>query len=321
MARSHLQEVLESGRFAVTAELTPPRSASTEYIARQAVHFRDVDAINFTDNVSARVRMSSLAACVLAMREGLEPVLQIACRDKNRLAIQSEVIGASVLGIRNVLCLTGDHQTRGDHPMAKGVFDLDSIQLIRMVRRMRDEQTLDTGGPLKKPPELFIGGVANPFARPFEYRPMRLSKKVAAGAEFIQTQAVFDLPLLERYMRRVSDLGLDQRVHILATVYVPRSARALEYMRDSIAGMRIPEETIRRMGSARDPEVEGLDLAVETIASLRSMRGIKGVHVIAVGWSEIVPVLLEKCGLCPRPEVVAALEAAKPSGLELAKGG
>ncbi len=305
MARSHLQQVLASDRFAVTAELTPPRSASPEWIRRHIVHYRDVDAVNFTDNVSARVKMASLAACVLALREGLEPVLQITCRDKNRLAIQSEIIGASALGIRNVLCLTGDHQSRGDHPTARGVFDLDSIQLIRMVRRMRDRHVLDNGAVMKQPPNIFIGGVANPFAQPFEYRPLRLLKKVQAGVEFIQTQAVFHLSIFERFMEMVCDMGLDEQVSILAGVYAAKSARVLEYMRDSIAGMRIPEELIRRMGCAGDQEREGTGIAKETIAQLRAIKGVKGVHIMAVGWSEAVSILLEECNLDRRPEKAA----------------
>ncbi|MEE9324444.1 MAG: methylenetetrahydrofolate reductase, partial [Dehalococcoidia bacterium] len=292
-------------------ELPPPRSASADWVRRHSVHYREVDGVNVTDNVSAQVRMASLAACVLLQQEGLETVLQITCRDKNRLAIQSEIIGASALGIRNVLCLTGDHQSRGDHPMAKGVFDLDSIQFISMVRRMRDQRRLDNGTLLKEPPNLFIGGVANPFAQPFEYRPLRLLKKVRAGVEFIQTQAVFHLPLFEQFMQVVCDLGLDERVYILAGVCPVKSARGLAYMRDSLAGMRIPAEVVKRMQSARDPEREGIELAIETIAQIRAIKGVKGVHIMAVGWDEAVPILLRECGLHHTSEEVTAADAAQ----------
>lgn len=303
-AGSNLERILESGRFAVTCELGPPRGTSRKSIEAKGELLRDYcDAINVTDNQTAIVRMGSLPSCVILREMGLEPVLQITTRDRNRLAIQSDILGAVALGIKNLLCLSGDHPRLGDHPQAKGVWDLDSIQLIQTLRQMRDERKLLSGNEIRGEVPLFIGAAANPFADPFEFRVIRLGKKVQAGADFIQTQAVFDLPRFARFMAMVRDQGLDERVHILAGVIPPKSAGMARYMRDYVAGVLVPDELVRRMEDAKDAKEEGLAISLEIIEQILEIPGVHGIHIMAVGWEEAVPEIVERAHLLPRPIV------------------
>ena len=314
-SESNLEKVLESGAFAVTAELGPPKSADADEVVEK-IHLLkgNVDAANVTDNQTAIVRMSSIAACKLAVDQGLEPVMQMTCRDRNRLAIQSDVLGAYALGIRNMLCLTGDHQRFGNHPEAKNVFDLDSIQLTDMIRRMRDEKVFQCGEEIRNTPKapvvepkLFIGAAVNPFGDPFEFRATRLAKKMNAGADFIQTQCIFDLDRFERWMDQVRDRGLHERVHIMAGVMPVRSAGVLSYMRNNVPGMSIPETLVKRMRGVEKKKAssEGIKICIESIQHLREIEGIRGVHVMAVEWERAVSRIVEGAGLLPRPVIGA----------------
>jgi len=303
-AGSNLERILEAGEFAVTAELGPPRGTSRRVIETKAQLLRDCcDAINITDNQTAIVRMGSLASCAILRGLGLEPVLQITTRDRNRLAIQSDVLGAAALGIKNVLCLSGDHQRLGDHPQAKGVWDLDSIQLIQTLRMMRDEKKLLSGSEIKGEVPLFIGAAANPFVEPLEFRVIRLRKKVEAGADFIQTQAVFDMERFKKFMAEVCEQGLDEKVHILAGVIPIKSAGMARYMRDYVAGVIVPDEMVSRMEDAKDPKEEGIKICLELIEQIIEVPGVHGLHVMAVGWEEVVPEILKRARLLPRPIV------------------
>jgi len=301
-ADSNLERVLESGNFAVTAEAGPSKGSVAGVIQRKGEMLKSYcDAINVTDNQSAVVRMSSWASCVLLKQMGLDPVMQITVRDRNRLAIQSDVLGAVALGIRNILCLSGDHQLIGNHPEAKGVYDLDSIQLVQMLKQMRDEKKFQCGENVAGEVPLFIGAAANPFADPFEYRVRRLAKKVKAGADFIQTQAVFDVPRFAKWMEMVRDEGLDKQVHILAGVIPIKSVGMARYMRDYVSGIIIPDEIITRMENARDAREEGVRICLEIIEQLKEIEGVHGIHIMAVAWEDIVPRLVEEAGLLPRP--------------------
>lgn len=301
-AGSNLEKILDHGRFAVTCELGPPRGTSRRAIETKGELLKDCcDAINVTDNQTAIVRMGSLPCCAILKGMGLEPVLQLTTRDRNRLAIQSDILGAAALGIQNVLCLSGDHQRLGDHPQAKGVWDLDSIQLIGALRQMREERVLLSGKEIRGEVPLFIGAAANPFADPFEFRVTRLAKKVKAGADFIQTQAVFDVPRFARFMEMVTDRGLDQQVHILAGVIPPKSAGMARYMRDYVAGVVVPDEVVTRMEDAREAKEEGVRVSLEVIEQVLEIPGVHGVHIMAVGWEEVVPEILERANLLPRP--------------------
>lgn len=301
-AASNLEKVLEGGEFAVTAELGPPKGTSVKAIQKKAEQLKShVDAVNATDNQTAIVRMSSLASCVIIRQCGLEPVMQIVCRDRNRIAIQSDVLGAVALGIQNILCLSGDHQKFGNHPAAKNVYDLDSIQLIATLKKMRDENRFQSGDSFSGEAPLLIGAVANPFADPFEFRAIRLGKKVRAGADFIQTQAVFDVERFDRWMRLIREMGLDRQVHILAGVIPIKSVGMARYMRDHVAGVTVPDEVVSRLENAADVREEGLKIALEIIEQVRDMPGVRGVHIMAVGWEEMVPVIVEKAKLMPRP--------------------
>lgn len=313
--KSRLQALLEAGEFVVCGEMNPPLGADPEAVTRLSRHFAGfVDSVNLTDNASAIVRMSSAAASALLVQLGLEPIMQLTCRDRNRLAQQSEILGAAALGVRNLLCLTGDHQSLGNHPQARNVFDLDAVQLVHMVRRMRDEGKFQCGEEIKAPPQLFIGAAANPFADPFEFRVVRLANKIAAGAEFIQTQSVFDVPRFTRWMELVRDRGLDKRVHIIAGVMPVRSWKALDFMKKNVAGMSIPEELIARMKGAAEPKEEGVRLCVETIQQLRAVPGVRGVHIMPVNWEAIMPRVVEEARLLPRPTPPAPSEEAESGG-------
>lgn len=308
---SHLEKVLHVGHFAVTSELGPPKSADVKVITTKAGYLKGcVDAVNITDNQTSIARMSSLAAGLLAMREGLEPVIQITCRDRNRLAIQSDVIGSYALGIRNILCLTGDHQKFGNHPTCKNVYDLDSIQLINTLKIMRDAKTFLCGDEIrnskKSPivePRIFIGGAANPFGDPFEFRVIRLAKKVKAGVDFIQTQCIYDMDRFEKWMALVRERGLHEQVKILAGVTPLKSARMATYMRDNVAGLTIPDVYIQRLSQAENAAAEGIKICVEQIQQLRDIEGVAGVHIMAIEWERRVPEIVEMAGLLPRPGV------------------
>jgi methylenetetrahydrofolate reductase (NADPH) len=302
-AGTNLEKVLTAGKFAVTAEAGPPRGTSIEVVQKKGEVLRQCcDAVNVTDNQTAIVRMSSVAGCVLLKQMGVEPVMQMVVRDRNRLAIQSDVLGAVALGIGNILCLSGDHQKFGNHPTARGVFDIDSIQLIQTLKQMRDEKKFISGDDISGEVPLFIGAAANPFADPFEYRVSRLAKKFKAGVDFIQTQAVYDVPRFAEWMKRARDRGLDQQVHILAGVIPIKSAGMARYMRDYVPGVIVPDEVVTRMEKAENAKEEGVKLIMEIVEQLKDMPGIHGIHIMAVGWEDIVPEMVEKAGLMPRPK-------------------
>ena len=304
-AGSTLERMLRAGEFAVTAELGPPANANPDAVKKKAKHCEGiVDGANVTDNQTAVVRMSSIAASSIALSCGVEPVVQMVCRDRNRIAIQSDLLGASALGLKNLLCLAGDHQTFGNHPGAKGVYDIDSIQLVSMVKKMRDEKVFQNGEPIKDhEPKFFIGAVENPFADPFEYRVFRLAKKAAAGADFIQTQCIFDMEIFEKWIKLVVDKGIHEKVYIMGGITPVRSHRALVYMKNNVAGMSIPDELIARMEGADEPKEEGVKIALETIEQIRNIKGVAGLHLMPIGWESITPKIMEKAGLLPRPEV------------------
>ncbi len=301
-AGTNLEKILESGRFAVTAEAGPSKGTSAAVIQRKGELLRHYcDAVNVTDNQTAIVRMSSLAGCVLLKQQGVDPVMQIVCRDRNRIAIQSDVLGAVALGIGNILCLSGDHQKFGNHPTAKNVFDIDSMQLIQTLKNMRDEKKFLCDEEITGEVPLFIGAVENPYADPFEFRVVRLAKKVKAGADFIQTQAVYDIAKFAKWMEMVTNRGLDKQVHILAGVIPIRSAGMARYMRDYVSGVSIPDEIIVRMEEAKSAKEEGARIALEVIEQLKEIPGIHGIHIMAVNWEDIVPEIVEQAGLLPRP--------------------
>ncbi len=301
---SKLEKVLASGNLAVTSEVGPPRGAIPEIVREKANLIKDhVDAVNVTDNQTAMVRMSSWAAGVIIKQMGLDPILQMVTRDRNRLAMQSDIIGAYSLGINTMMCLSGDHAKFGDHPMANGVFDLDSVQLVQTVKKMRDEGKFQGGADINTPPKMFIGAAANPFADPFELRVMRLAKKVKAGADFIQTQCIFNLDKFEKYMEMMCDRGLDEQVHLLAGITPMKSVGMARYMKNKVPGMDVPDEVIKRMAgvSKEEQPEEGIKIAVESIQRLKEVKGVHGFHIMAIEWEEKVPQIVEKAGLFPRP--------------------
>ncbi len=301
---SRLERVLRAGRFAVTAELDPPDSADPQEVYGAAVVLAGVcDAINATDASGANCHMSSVAICALLTRAGYSPVYQVSCRDRNRIAIQGDLLGAAAMGVCNVLCLTGDDVTAGDQPQAKRVFDFDSIQLLQAARIMRDDGIFLSGRKLTVPPRFFLGAAENPFAPPYAWRPLRLAKKADAGAEFIQTQYCFDVPRLAAFMARVRDLGLQERLFILVGVGPLRSARAAEFMRTRVPGVHIPDAVVDRLRGApagRQRE-EGKRLCIEIIQQVREIPGVAGVHVMAYRQEEVVAEIIEEAGLLPRP--------------------
>jgi 5,10-methylenetetrahydrofolate reductase len=302
---SRLEKLLSEGEFVVCGEMSPPQSADGAQISKKSAYFRGfTDAVNLTDNQSAVVRMSSIASAILLTQEGLEPIIQMTCRDRNRLAMQADLLGAAAFGIKNVLCLSGDYQNMGNHPYAKSVYDIDSTHLVSMVRKMRDEKQFECGDELKSEPRMFIGCAANPYASPFEFRVIRLAKKIEAGADFVQTQAIFDIGVFEEFMKQARDRELHTRAHIIAGVLPVRSAKALMFMKENVAGMSIPDELISRMSGAEDPKEEGIKIAVETITQLRNMQGVAGVHLMPVMWESIIPTIVERAGLLPRPVIV-----------------
>ncbi|MFN4131891.1 MAG: methylenetetrahydrofolate reductase, partial [Caldimicrobium sp.] len=306
--KSHLQNVLESGHFAVTAEIGPPRNADGEVIKKKAKLLKGyVDAVNITDCQTAVVRVSSFASAIFLLSEGLEPVMQMTCRDRNRIGIQADLLGASALGIKNLLCLTGDHPKFGNHPQAKPVFDLDSIQLLNLVKGMI-EGKFDNGEEIKgKRPYFFLGAAENPFADPFEFRPFRLAKKIKAGARFIQTQIIYNVEKFRKFIEKCRDLGLLEQVYILGGVTPPKSLGMAKYMKYHVPGLEVPDEIIKRLGGAKDQREEGIEIAVDIIEQLKEIPGVRGVHIMAIEWEEAVPEIVKRAGLYPRvsqPEVL-----------------
>ncbi len=301
---SNLEHILTSGGFAVTGELGPPKNGDYEHVAQKAKILKGyVDAVNITDCQTAIVRMSSFAAGLITMADGLEVVMQMTCRDRNRIAMQADILGASALGVKNLLCLTGDHQKFGNHPQAKGVFDMDSIQLLSMAKGMRDDKKFQSGEEIKfHEPKLFLGCAANPFADPFEFRPKRLAKKIEAGASFVQTQIIYNLEKFKKFMEMVRDLGLDEKCYILAGVTPPKSVGMARYMKNNVPGLDVPDEIIERLKGAKDAKEEGINIAVDIINEVRQIPGVKGVHIMAIEWESAVPEIVKRAKLDPRPE-------------------
>jgi methylenetetrahydrofolate reductase (NADPH) len=293
-----LERVLRAGAFAVTTELDPPDSADPEDVYRRARVFDGyVDAINATDGSGANCHMSSLAVCALLTRVGYAPVMQISCRDRNRIAIQGDILGGAAMGVCNMLCLTGDGVANGDHPPAKPVFDLDCITLLDIGRTLRDEHRFQSGRKITFAPRVFFGAAENPFAPPFDWRPDRLAKKIAAGAQFIQTQYCYDVPRLEAFMARVGDLGLAERAFILVGVGPLRSAKAAEWMRTHVPGVHIPDEVVRRLAGAQDQAREGRRVCIDLIREIRAVKGVAGVHVMAYRQEEAVAEVITESGV------------------------
>jgi methylenetetrahydrofolate reductase (NADPH) len=303
---SNLEKILAAGHFAFTGELGPPRGSNVEAVREKAKPLvGHVDAVNITDNQTAMVRMSSWAASLIAIEEGLEPNYQMVCRDRNRLAMQADILGASAMGIRNMLCLSGDHMQFGDHPQAKGVFDVDSTQLIGIVKNLRDEAQFLSGQAVDEAPKIFIGAAANPFAEPFEWRVHRLAKKVAAGADFIQTQCIYNMDKMRRWVQQANDMGLTEKVYILAGITPMKSIGMARYMQKKVPGMDVPEAIIKRLQGVEKKKVadEGIKIACEQIEEFKEMKGVAGVHLMAIEWEHKVPEIAERAGVLPRPVV------------------
>jgi 5,10-methylenetetrahydrofolate reductase len=323
---SHLEKMLRAGHFVVTGELGPPQSADPEVIKEKAALLKGyVDAVNITDNQTAIVRMSSIGAGTLVLREGLEPVIQMTCRDRNRLAIQADLLGAYALGLRNLLCLTGDHQTFGNHPTAKNVYDMDSLQLVQMVTDMRDKAVFQCGDEFKgQTAKFLVGAAAAPFADPLDFRPLRLAKKVRAGANFIQTQLIYDVGAFAAYMEKARELGVHEQAYILAGVGPLKSPGMAKYMKNNVPGILVPDEVIDRMTEAGKewegkkaadltPEekkarskawqTEGIQVCIDLIKDIQKIEGVAGVHIMAIEWEEAVEPIVKGAGLYPRPEV------------------
>ncbi len=302
---SNLEKVLAAGHFAVTGELGPPRGANLEAIKEKASHLKGmVDAVNVTDNQTAVVRMASWAVSFLIKEMGLEPNYQMVCRDRNRLAMQSDILGAYGLGINTMLCLSGDHPSFGDHPQAANVHDIDSIQLIKMVNTMCEQGRFLGGAEIDTPPKMFVGAAANPFGDPFELRVLRLGKKVAAGADFIQTQCIYDFPRFTEFMRQAHDMGLTEKTKILAGVTPLKSGGMAKYMANKVPGMSVPDEVVKRIASQpKDKQAEeGIKLLCEQIEQLKTIPGVAGIHLMAIEWEHRVPEIVERAGLLPRPQ-------------------
>ncbi|MBI5563443.1 MAG: methylenetetrahydrofolate reductase [Chloroflexi bacterium] len=329
LSGSNLEKVLKNGHFAVTAELGPPQNADREVIRKKAALLKgNCDAVNLTDNQTAIVRMSSIGAGALLVQAGLEPVIQMTCRDRNRLAMQSDLLGAYALGMRNILCLSGDHQTFGNHPNAKNVFDMDSIQQVQMITALRDQRVFQCGEAIKgQEPRFFVGAAESPFASPIDLRPLRLAKKVKAGANFIQTQLVYDLEAFNVFMEKVRKLGVHQQTYLLAGVGPLKSPTMARYMKDNVPGLWVPDQLIERMERAGAPwagkskdeltkedkkarsaawQAEGIKICIEIIQQLRDIEGVAGIHIMAIEWEEAVRPIVEDAGLLPRPIVTEA---------------
>lgn len=300
---SRLERILKAGHFAVTGELGPPKNGDPEVVREKARILKGhVDAVNITDCQTAIVRMSSIAAGLITQQEGVEPVIQMTCRDRNRIGMQSDILGASALGLKNLLCLTGDHQKFGNHPGSKGVFDMDSIQLLGMVKNMRDEKQFQCGEAIKSAePKLFLGCAANPFAYPFEFRAKRLAKKVANGADFVQTQIIYNVEKFAKFMEMARDIGLHEKVHILAGVTPPKSLGMARYMKNFVPGMDVTDDVIQRLKDAKDKQEEGINICVDIINQIKEIKGVAGAHIMAIEWEEAVPEIVSRAGLDSRP--------------------
>jgi len=302
---SNLEKVLNAGHFAFTGECGPPKGANVEHLKEKVSHLKDVvDAVNVTDNQTAVVRMSSWAASTILIQEGVEPNFQMVCRDRNRLAIQSDILGAYAMGIRNMLCLSGDHQSFGNHPEGKNVYDIDSMQLIALVKKMRDEGKFMNDEEIDEPPKLFVGAASNPFAEPFEFRVHRLAMKVEAGADFIQTQCIYNMDRFREFMKMVVELGLHEKCYILAGITPMKSVGMAQYMAKAVPGMDVPESVIKRLRGAGKGKVaeEGIKFALEQIEEFKGMEGIAGVHLMAIEWEHRVPEIAKRAGVLPRPK-------------------
>ncbi len=303
---SNLEKVLKAGHFAFTGECGPPKGANIEHLREKISHLKGVvDAVNVTDNQTAVVRLSSWAASTIMLQEGVEPNFQMVCRDRNRLAIQSDILGVYTMGIRNMLCLSGDHQRFGNHPEAKNVYDIDSMQLIALVKKMRDEGKFLNEEEIDVPPKLFIGAASNPFADPFDFRVYRLAKKIEAGADFIQTQCIYNMEKFREFMKRAVDMGLHEKCYILAGVTPMKSVGMAQYMAKMVPGMDVPESLIKRLKGAGKGKVaeEGIKFAIEQIEEFKEMEGVAGVHLMAIEWEHRVPEIAERAGMLPRPKV------------------
>ena len=303
---SNLEKVLKAGHFAFTGECGPPKGANVEHLKEKIAHLKDkVDAVNITDNQTAVVRMSSWAASTIVIQEGLEPNFQMVCRDRNRLAIMGDILGVSAMGVRNMLCLSGDHQSFGNHPQSKNVYDLDSMQLIALVKKMRDEGKFLNDEEIDVPPKLFIGAASSPFADPFEFRVHRLAKKIAAGADFIQTQCIYNMEKFREFMKMAVDMGLHENCYILAGITPIKSVGMARYMSKSVPGMDVPDALIKRLQGAGKGKVaeEGIRFAIEQIEEFKEMEGLAGVHLMAIEWEHRVPEIAERAGVLPRPQV------------------
>jgi methylenetetrahydrofolate reductase (NADPH) len=304
---SKLEKVLASGHFAVTAELGPPKGTDIQFIKKKAEFLRDkTDAVNITDNQNAIVRMSSIATGALLKQMGVEPVMQMTCRDRNRIAMQSDILGASALGIRNILCISGDHQSFGNQKSSKKVYDIDSIQLIGLVKRLRDERKmLGDADPLLGDVPMLIGAAVNPFSPPFEFRTLHLKKKIDAGADFVQTQGIFDIQKCSEWMSIVRDMGLDKKCSILAGLIPLKSPGMAKYLAENIPGIAIPDHIIKRISSVPKEKAaeEGISIICETIEQLKDIKGIAGIHIMAIEWEHRIPEIVERAKLLPRPVV------------------
>ena len=307
-AGSKLEKIFKSGQKAVTGECGPPRGADAEHFRHKANYLKDVvDAVNVTDNQTAVVRFCSMAASKILLEMGMEPVMQMVTRDMNRIGLQSNILGAAAMGIKNLLCLTGDHQSFGDHPQAKNVHDLDSILLANTVRMMRDEGKMISGTPVVGRPQMFIGCAANPFADPQEFRVVRMAKKINAGAQFIQTQCIYDMDRFRLFMEMANDMGLTEKAYIMAGITPLKSVGMANYMKKFVPGLSVPDYYITRLrGVPKDKQAaEGIKIAVEQIHECLEMKGIAGIHLMAIEWEEKVPEIMEAAGLLPRPKVEA----------------
>jgi len=306
-AGSNLEKMFAAGHFAVTGECGPPKSADGSVVAEKAKALADVtDAVNITDNQTAVVRISSAAAGWVALENGCEPIMQMTCRDRNRLAMQADILGAACLGIKNILCLTGDHISFGNHPTAKGVHDIDSVQLIRMFKEMRDEKKFACGEEMAVEPRLFIGCAENPFGDPFEFRTLRLKKKIEAGADFVQTQCIFNVPKFKKWMEMVRAEGLHQEIKIMAGITPIKGAGMARYMQKFVPGIDVPQEIVERIAAKEKgapQQEEGKKLGAEMIKDLAEVEGVHGVHIMAVEWEPAVPEIAEMAGLLPRPKL------------------
>lgn len=304
--QSKLEKILAAGHLAVTSEVGPPRGSNPKHLEEKGNLIKDyVDAVNVTDNQTSVTRLCSLAACIRLKLMGIEPVLQMVTRDRNRIALQSDILGAASFGISNMLCLSGDHQSFGDCAKGQNVHDIDSMQLIQTVRLMRDEGKFLGGGDIDGPPQIFVGAAENPFADPYEIRVPRLAKKIAAGAEFIQTQCIYNLEKFELWIKQARDRGLTEKVHILAGVTPLKSVGMARYMKNRVPGMDVPDDMIKRLaGTPKEKQAEeGITICIETIERIKEIKGVHGFHIMAIEWEEKVPEIVQRSGLYPRPAI------------------